>query len=96
MELGQAGHVLHALDAAGVHGVHALPGHLRLRQVQHLHTSGEREFYYHTDIAQYTDGWTDRHTDVQECRVMDRRAGWLTDRLFNNMHVAGFVLPHAT
>lgn len=43
VELGQHGHVLHAIDAALVHGVHLLPVHLGLLQVQHLDTERERQ-----------------------------------------------------
>lgn len=43
VELGQHGHVLHAIDAALVHGVHLLPVHLGLLQVQHLDTERERD-----------------------------------------------------
>lgn len=43
VELGQRGHVLNTIDAALVHGVHLLPVHLRLLQVQHLERESETE-----------------------------------------------------
>lgn len=36
VQLGQRGHVLHAVDAARVHQEHRLPAHLGLLEVDHL------------------------------------------------------------
>lgn len=64
MQLRQRGHVLHPVDAAGVHRVHRLPVHLRPLQVGHLERHRHTDKEFHKPARQSSSGRKDADVSV--------------------------------